>query len=117
MWIAGSRGIQFDFWNHTEHFNMDLVDVLSANGSVLAELLDETFWNDENLEGGEQDHYVTRMTGYFVAPQSGNFSFNVRSDDESVLYMSLTGDLNDTVSNLLLTRYYFNIRDIQYISL
>jgi len=38
------------------------------------------------------NNYGTRVRGYIVAPQSGNYTFTLTSDDASVLYLSLNAE-------------------------
>ena len=45
---------------------------------------DETF----NKTSG----YSSKITGFFVPPQADNYTWYIRSDDKSELYLSLTGD-------------------------
>ncbi|MBK9176659.1 MAG: PQQ-dependent sugar dehydrogenase [Flavobacteriales bacterium] len=38
------------------------------------------------------NNYGTRMRGYVIAPQTGNYTFTLTSDDASVLYLSVNAD-------------------------
>ena len=36
--------------------------------------------------------YSSKITGFFLPPQSDNYTFYIRSDDKSELHLSLTGE-------------------------
>jgi len=43
------------------------------------------------------DNYVQRLSGYFVAPSTGSYTFWVAADDTATLYLSTTGIDNNKV--------------------
>ena len=47
---------------------------------------------------GEGNKFVGRLRGFFVPPRTGDYQFKIVSDDNSILYISLSGDPNDKVS-------------------
>ena len=64
-----------------------------ANDSINTTILESTSWIDEK----DSNHYVTKMTGFFVPPKTGNYSFYIKSDDQSELHL----DLQDDQTNLV----------------
>lgn len=45
----------------------------------------------------ESVRYSQKLTGFFVAPKDDDYSFLIRSDDDSELYFSLTESPKDKV--------------------
>ncbi|XP_019623376.1 PREDICTED: fibrocystin-L-like [Branchiostoma belcheri] len=83
----GNRGMQFEQWNNTR-----------VNWGNIAGVTDYTssrsgYWtkwisNFEFHDTHNQQHFVTRASGYFVPPEDDWYQFYIRSDDQSILYMS-----------------------------
>ena len=46
------------------------------------------------------DYYVTRMRGFFVPPIDDDYTFMIRSDDFSELYLSTDDDPANKVRNI-----------------
>ena len=44
--------------------------------------------------------YSSKITGFFVPPQSDNYTFYIRSDDKSELYLSPVGEPSGKVSRI-----------------
>lgn len=43
---------------------------------------------------GEEDNFISRLTGFFVPPRTGEYEFLVRGDDVGELWGSLLGPSN-----------------------
>ncbi|XP_072028393.1 fibrocystin-L-like [Amphiura filiformis] len=81
----GSRGILWEKWTNTNSF-------------------DDTDWNTDaddyisevQLDGSSPkntgDYFVGRLRGYFVPPRDGEYRFLIRSNDNSQLFFSYSGD-------------------------
>ena len=54
------------------------------------------YWTESSSPEGDTFNktsgYSSKITGFFAAPQADNYTFYIRSDDKSELYLSLTGD-------------------------
>ena len=61
--------------------------------------LDQMFW-DEGLSGSNAwSNYMFRLKGYFIPPRDGEYKFTIsRSDDDSTLFFSQSGNASDLVS-------------------
>ncbi len=54
---------------------------------------------DEHLFG-EDDYFVSRLTGFFVPPRTGEYEFLIHSNDAGELMLGITGT-SELVSKLL----------------
>jgi len=50
-----------------------------------------SFGETSNFGGTWGDNFITKISGVFTAPESGDFRFFVRSDDASALFINLAG--------------------------
>ena len=115
--FLGERGV------HREVFIGGNLDINFARqrppselNSVIEKLYRSTYYSTPQF--GEETVFTQRLTGFFVPPVSCLYTFNLRSDDQSILYFSRnasTTDLPDTplISVPQYTRFrYDNYIDI-----
>ncbi|KAJ8313323.1 hypothetical protein KUTeg_009109 [Tegillarca granosa] len=79
-----------NYWTGESRNFADLPQVLSftsANSGYNVIHLDETYFSNRS-----HDNYVSLMTGHFVPPHSGSWSFHIRADDGAILYLSTDMD-------------------------
>ena len=72
--------------------------------------------NDQRLFS-EGTNFAHRISGFFVPPLDSLYTFNIRSDDQSRLYLSKTalpGDKEQIASNPFHTSKRWNVYDFQY---
>lgn len=91
--FSGGRGVLFELFDEA----LELADVPSAVNATNSSVLQSLYWIEHN---DPHDHYATRMTGFFVPPKTGNYSFYVRSDDSSELWFNIDGVGSNLVSIL-----------------
>lgn len=76
-------------------------DFVSPGVAVNGLYLNQKYWDKQpdlvdirnifNYAPANLEYYGARMIGWFVPPETGNYSFYVRSDDGSILFMNPTG--------------------------
>jgi hypothetical protein len=84
--LALTRGfLRADYYlNMTWH----MVDALTGN-PAFPNLYDATFYRTNSTSPSNVgDNYGLRLWGFFIPPTNGNYTFYVRSDDESDVYLS-----------------------------
>ena len=95
---SGNAGLKYEIWLNSD--NLDYVDSgtwnilpeISPNHTVILDqgaLIREPIFNETN-------GYVARMSGFIVAPYTGQFEFYIASSDKVSLYISNTSDVADT---------------------
>ncbi|XP_061168814.1 fibrocystin-L-like [Saccostrea echinata] len=91
--FPGNRGLWLEVWNRTSRHLDRLDEVLTFNESYndySRSHIDNTDF-DYNLH----DNYVNRLSGFFIPPWSGHYSFAIRADDVGQLYFSNTSNPED----------------------
>lgn len=94
--IKGNRGLLLEIWNKTGRDIDRLHEVLDFNENMtdyIKSHTDRTKYYDNTYQ-----HFVTRHSGFFVPPWTGDYSFAMKADDIALLYFSNTTNPNDTVS-------------------
>jgi hypothetical protein len=64
------------------------IDDLIANAKFPANVDETLYFTDFNSRSGYAEQYGLRMWGWFVPPTNGHYTFYIRSDDDSRLYIS-----------------------------
>ncbi|XP_048254094.1 fibrocystin-L-like [Haliotis rufescens] len=83
----GNRGLAFEIWNET-YTDLASIGSLSDNASdYVRDRVDVSDYTESNM-----NNYVTRMTGFFVAPRTSEYRFYVMGDDQVELYLSTDDD-------------------------
>ncbi|XP_069115226.1 fibrocystin-L-like [Argopecten irradians] len=83
---AGNRGLKVEIWNATTKTQALLSEVGSLNSSAadyFTDFSDEAYYFDDTM-----DNMVTKMSGFYVAPYDGMYSFHIMADDGAELYLS-----------------------------
>ena len=95
FWITvGSRGLKREIW--FEGFRWDLLYLATldssdpgyVSGSTDIAWIETGYPSDLN----ESTYFMHRMSGFFVPPESGRYTFDILSDDVSQLFISLDGN-------------------------
>merc|ERR1712013_408365 len=89
---GGPRGLKYNLWKGEvvdETAIGAAVDALDASASEEF-LVDQGFINKQMSD--EQSDYTGKLSGLFIAPNSGNFGFAVCSNDAAELYLSTSAD-------------------------
>ncbi|XP_067401067.1 fibrocystin isoform X2 [Emydura macquarii macquarii] len=88
---AGNRGLLFEVWDGAE--DTDLTEAapgyrwqIVPNASSPARFLSQT-----------QQSFSSRLRGFFVAPQTNNYTFWIQADGRASLYLSLSEDPGNKV--------------------
>lgn len=97
-WFPGGRGLKMEVWNDTRYSS--LPDIFSYNESRSGYW---TQWIDTLPQVFPFDlHYFsTRTRGFFVPPETGNYTFYVQCDDRCELHFSNSSDPEDMVNSFL----------------
>ncbi|XP_064635071.1 fibrocystin-L-like [Lineus longissimus] len=83
----GNRGVKSEFWNDTSvsYADIDTIANLSSSDPNYGSfVMDQA----EYVDNG--NNYVTRWSGFFMAPSTGQYSLMVKGDDSIKLYVSGT---------------------------
>ena len=89
---GGPRGLKYNLWvgelvdETAIGAGVDALDVAASEEFIV----DEGFINQQM--SSEQSDYTGRLSGIFIAPESGNFSFAVCSNDAAELYLGTSAD-------------------------
>ena len=89
---GGPRGLKYNLWVGEVVDETDIgaaVDALDASASE--EFIVDQGFIDSQMSSEESD-YTGRLSGLFVAPESGNFSFVVCANDAAELYLGASED-------------------------
>ena len=84
--LSGNRGWHLEIWNSEKMQNVNEVD----NIATLNETLDGynvSYIDDAKYDYDGQKH-VARVSGYFVAPDSGNFTFYIKGEHIAKMYLT-----------------------------
>ena len=93
--VAGCGGVAFDYFDNLSTGNNNIHTTLLTDPRfpnsptarfVMTAFDTRTVFADDSHEG-----YGGRLHGLFIAPNTGNFIFYLRSDDSSILYLNPTG--------------------------
>ena len=93
--ISGNRGLLWETWNTTSKSFGNIADVGGLNSSAAdyaSSHIDQAYFTE-----AAWDNYVSRMSGYFVPPKTGEYSFHIKADDGASLLFSATSNPNDKV--------------------
>ena len=94
----GNAGLKYEIWLNSDNLNYvdsgtwNILPGISPNHTVILDqgaLIREPIFNETN-------DYVSRMSGFIVAPYTGQFEFYIASSDKVSLYISNTSDVADT---------------------
>lgn len=84
--IWNKTGRDIDRLHEVLDFHENMTDYIKSH-TDRAKYYDNTYQN-----------FVTRHSGFFVPPWTGDYSFAMKADDIALLYFSNTTNPNDTVS-------------------
>ncbi|XP_062574409.1 fibrocystin-L-like [Saccostrea cucullata] len=101
--LPGNRGLWLEVWNSTSRHFDRIHEVLTFNKSYpdySRSHIDNTDF-DYNLH----NNYVNRLSGFFIPPWTGHYSFAIRADDVGQLYFSNTTDPGNLVKIAECKRY------------
>ena len=86
----GPRGLAYELW-YSLGDESDLAASVSALGAASAELVVDGGLINKQMAGEDTD-YTGRLSGLFIAPATGKFTFAVCSNDYVELYLSTSKD-------------------------
>ena len=89
--FPGSRGLLLETWN-TKSNIQDIGNLLSSAEDYHAEVLAQGRFV---LNATSQTS--SRISGFFIPPKDDNYTFHIRSDGHSELYMNFTTNSNSKV--------------------
>ena len=94
LWLPGSRGLLREIWKSTVKSNLpDIASLTSDAPDYHVE-----FWSESSAPEVDTfertSPYSSKITGFFIPPQSDNYTFYIRSDDTSELYLSMGDPAN-----------------------
>ncbi|XP_033757813.1 fibrocystin-L-like [Pecten maximus] len=87
---SGNRGLKLEIWNATTKTQSLLSEVGSLDSNAadyFTDFVDEAYYTDSTM-----DNMVTKMSGFFVPPFDGQYSFHIMADDGAELYLSTDDD-------------------------
>uniref|UniRef100_A0A673UX60 Fibrocystin-L n=1 Tax=Suricata suricatta TaxID=37032 RepID=A0A673UX60_SURSU len=91
----GGRGLKLEVWNNSRPVHLE--EILEYNektpGYMGAGWVDSASY----IWPMEQDTFVARFSGFFVAPESDIYRFYIKGDDRYAIYFSQTGHPKDKV--------------------
>ena len=104
--VTGSRGLKREIWRSTPKSN--LMDIASLSSD--ADDYHVEYWTEssspEDDTFNKTSGYSSKISGFFVPLQNDNFTFYIRSDDKSELYLSPTGEPAGKVQKLFLLLFH-----------
>ncbi|XP_041373046.1 fibrocystin-L-like isoform X2 [Gigantopelta aegis] len=86
----GNRGLKYEIWNSTTRSAASLTEfqtLLSSAADYYMKIVDEA-----NLTDTSNVNYVSRMSGFFIAPLDSQYRFYAKGDNNVVLYLSTDED-------------------------
>lgn len=87
--VGATGSITREYWSNVSGSNVsDLINSPNYPNNPTGTTYPTSFQAPTNFA----NNYGTRMRGYIIAPQTGNYTFTLTSDDASVLYLSLNAD-------------------------
>ncbi|XP_021354106.1 fibrocystin-L-like [Mizuhopecten yessoensis] len=96
---AGNRGLKLEIWNATTKTQALLSEVGALDNTAAdyyMDFLDEAYYTDSTME-----NMVTKMSGFFVPPFDGDYSFHIKAEDGAELHFST----DDNPSNMARIAY------------
>ncbi|WP_223550668.1 alpha-L-fucosidase [Aestuariivivens sp. NBU2969] len=92
--IQQERLIQLGNWLHINGdaiYGSETYSIKELEKKVAFKRIDKNInfnWvRNSPIKGIKEDHFSVEWNGFIVAPESGNFTFNVEADDEAVVYI------------------------------
>ncbi|NXI19535.1 PKHD1 protein, partial [Irena cyanogastra] len=85
----GNRGLLFEVWD-------DASDLTEAGPGYRWQFVPNASSPVRFLSGAKKS-FSSRLRGFFVAPQTNNYTFWIQADDQASLYLSLSQDPNQKV--------------------
>jgi len=83
---VGGRGLLYEIWTETEDATIDDTSASDYNSMTMdGSTVEGPYFNETN-------GFTARLSGYFVAPYTGNISFYLLSSDAATLYLSSDSD-------------------------
>ena len=93
--IEGPRGLKYELWNSLSD-SASLGAAIDGLGAADTEIVVDEGFIDGNVSDEESD-YTGRLSGLFIAPTTGEFSFAVCSNDYAELYLGTSSDSSTKV--------------------
>ncbi|XP_065144791.1 fibrocystin-L-like [Paramisgurnus dabryanus] len=92
--FPGSRGLKMEMWNDSNPVYLE--DVLNYNASMSGYSVQ---WVDSlsYVWPVKTNNFVARLSGFFVPMETDNYYFQIRGQDQCMLYFSKTGLPQDKV--------------------
>ena len=87
---AGPRGLKYEMWMSTEINIADTFSLLDSAEDYVHMTLDGSTVSGPYF--GETNGFTAKLSGYFVAPYSGNISFYLITSDQGKLFLSPDDD-------------------------
>ena len=88
--FTGNRGWRLEIWNDHSLLNVDDIDEIAEMNETLDDYdvsyVEETKYNYRNTR------HVARLSGYFVAPDSGKFTFYIKGQYIAKMYLTTQGN-------------------------
>ena len=85
-WLSGNRGWRLEIWDSTAILNLDKLDEIADMNETLdgynVSYVEEAKYTYTN------DRHVARLSGYFVAPDSGKFTFYIMGKHLAKMYFT-----------------------------
>ncbi|XP_006825958.1 fibrocystin-L-like [Saccoglossus kowalevskii] len=89
----GNRGLLREVWTGT---TVNIISEIATLDESSPGYLDEIVVDGSSESGSDAgDNYVSRLSGYFVAPYDSDFTFFIIADNEAQLYFSETENRSD----------------------
>lgn len=95
--FEGNRGLLLEIWNKTGRDIDRLHEVLEFHENMTDYIKSHT--DRAKYYDNTNNNFVTRHSGFFVPPWTGDYSFAMKADDIALFYFSNTTNPNDTVSS------------------
>lgn len=91
--MTGGRGLQVEWYSGTNNvwYNLDNFEIFLQTNFPDQVTYTEVAWdkkNNEPIEFVDNEYFCSVYRGFFVPPQNGWYTFYIRSDDVSRLYLS-----------------------------
>ncbi|XP_013413864.1 fibrocystin-L-like [Lingula anatina] len=90
----GNRGLNMEHWsgksNGEIHNSKEAINFTTTPDSII--------WTDDfQFEDDTEDNFIRRIKGFFVPPKTAGYTFYLRGNDKSYLWLSTSADPADAV--------------------
>lgn len=119
QFTPGGRGLLREVWLSADINNDLTLENIEAQPRSSKTTVEERIYRDhaDPRDFNEGGRFAQRLSGFFVPPLDSLYTFNIRSDDQSRLYLSKTSSPNDKeeiATNIFHTGFSWDRYEFQF---